>query len=451
MKKLLLALPLVAGASWAGSTYYAGTQAQPAYEKLLADLNESAAGVFTLETKEYTAGFTHSTAITNVKLEGLPEPVLIQLKHEIQHSPVGSDPQGARFSASSIVTTLLQDAIEDKMVSEFVASFDGGEPFVLHTDVSFTGNVVSDLQLNKISIEADSGTFSFDGGRFETTSFDSKIDISGVLGQFKFDDGTGNGINIAESSSQFDLLQVAKGVYTGEQSMTFPLVTVKNDIWGHDFKIEDIVLDSTTTLEGENINSKTGLSVANIESPMPLNSLHWDFALNGLSVKGFEQYLTTMNKLSSMQAEDWVDSDSFEAELKKAFTGLLSPGTKLTNKLTLTNDGGDVIGDINVSFLGDGSASGIDAMTTVGDLLRAITVNVDLDADAPAIDMTPAAMFMMHPMAQQYIVSDGTKYSSTISVADLMLDVNGNLQPLEFMLGDELNQPLDFSSAMADY
>ena len=30
MKKLLFALPLLAGASWAGTTYYAGNQTQPA-------------------------------------------------------------------------------------------------------------------------------------------------------------------------------------------------------------------------------------------------------------------------------------------------------------------------------------------------------------------------------------------------------------------------------------
>lgn len=451
MKKLLLALPLVAGASWAGSTYYAGTQAQPAYEKLLANLNEAAAGVLTLENHEYNAGFTHSTAITNVQLAGLPEPVLIQLKHEIQHTPVGADPQGARFSASSIVTTLQQDAIDDEFITELLAGFDGSEPFVLYSDVSFTGNVNSDLQLSKLSMESDAGNFSFNGGRFETTTHENKIDISGVVGQFDFEDSQGNSVTIAESITKFDLLQIGKGLYTGDQLMKFPSMSLTSEMQGFDVKIEDIVFDSVTTLEGDDINSTTSLSVAAINSPLPLNSLDWEFALSGLPVKGFEKYMSTMNKLGSMQSEDWPDSSTVEAELQEAFTGLLSPGTNVTNKLVLTNDGGDVIGDINVSFLGDGSATGLDTMTTVGDLLRAITVNVDLDADAPAIDLTPAAMFMMHPMAQQYIVSDGQKYSSTISVANLMLDVNGDLQPLDFMLGDTLEQPLDFSSAMADY
>lgn len=451
MKKLLLALPLVAGASWAGSTYYAGTQAQPAYEKLLADLNEAAGGMFTVETQEYTAGFTHSTAITNIKLHGLPDAELIKLKHEIQHTPLGADPQGARFSASSIVTTWMHEAMDGDTVREIVAGFEGGEPFVLHTDVSFSGDVVSDLALSKFSMETDTGTLSFDGGRYESTSNDIKTDISGVLGRFTFVDTQGNGVTIAESSSSFDLLKVGKGIYTGDQLMTVPSIIVKNEMMGDDIKIEDLIFSSVSALDAGDINSKTSLSVANISSPMPLNAVNWEFALKGLSVNGLEQYMTTMNKLASEQSADWQHTAAFEAQLKEALAGVLSPGTTLTNTLTLSNDGGDVIGDINVSFLGDGSATGMDAMTTVGDLLRAITVNVDLDADASAINMTPAAMFMMHPMAQQYIVSDGQKYVSAISIADLTLDINGNLQSLDEMLGEQLNQALDFSSAMADY
>jgi len=33
MRKLLLALPLVAGASWAGTTYYSSSQSEPAYDR----------------------------------------------------------------------------------------------------------------------------------------------------------------------------------------------------------------------------------------------------------------------------------------------------------------------------------------------------------------------------------------------------------------------------------
>ena len=40
MKKLLAVLPLVAGASWAGTTYYSGSQTRDAYDQLLAQLGQ---------------------------------------------------------------------------------------------------------------------------------------------------------------------------------------------------------------------------------------------------------------------------------------------------------------------------------------------------------------------------------------------------------------------------
>ena len=157
MRKVLLALPLVASASWAGSTYYAGTQAQPAYEKLLADLNQAANGLFILESASYSAGFTESFATTNVKLLHSDQPMLFQLRHDINHSPVGSDPQGARFSASSITTTLAADSLQNEEIKEVLNKFDGGQPFALYTDIGFTGNVTTDFHLHSLSMDYEQG------------------------------------------------------------------------------------------------------------------------------------------------------------------------------------------------------------------------------------------------------------------------------------------------------
>ncbi len=446
MKKVLLALPLVAGASWAGSTYYSGTQAQPAYEKFVSELNAATVESFVLDVAEYDAGFTTSTAVTNVRLYGEPDAVLFQLKHDIQHSPIGSDSQGARFSASSITTTLVKDKIESNEVLQIIASFDSGEPFVLYTDVEFTGDLVSDLQLHSLDWRSDDdGAISFEGGRFKATSAGGKIDISGVLGAIDVSDDAGNVLTVAESTSKFDLLQVANGVFTGDQSIVFPSVEFKGEM-GIEFSLIDAVLDSVAALDGDKVNTSMGLSVAKISSPLPLNSVDWEIDVNGLSVKGLENYVTAVNDIVNT-----TDTGDISAQLKEAYTGLITPGVDVINKLILTNDGGDIVGDINLSFLGDGTASGMDSIATVGDLLESMKFSVTLDADQPAIELTPAAMFMMHPMAQQYIVNEGDKYTADIHIANLMLDVNGNIQPLSQLIGDQLNTPLDFLSAMADY
>ena len=62
MKKLLIALPLVAGVAVAGTSHYAGTQTENEYEKLLKQLNNFSPFVFVNET--YESGLGSSTAIT---------------------------------------------------------------------------------------------------------------------------------------------------------------------------------------------------------------------------------------------------------------------------------------------------------------------------------------------------------------------------------------------------
>lgn len=451
MKKILLALPLVAGASWAGSTYYAGTQAQPAYEKLLADLNQAAGGAFVLEMSDYQAGFTESVATTNVKLMHTDQPSLFQLKHQINHSPVGSDPEGARFSASNIATTLNRDTISDEDVRDFIAKFDDGRPFILYTDVGFNGDVTSSLQISSLSMDYENGTINFDGGRYEAFSDNGKVDVSGYLGQLALDNGSGALFTMAQSSAELDLLQVAAGVYTGDQQFTLPSITYNDSSSGIVVGVEDISFNSSASLHGDKLDTESVVSVAKIDAPVPLNSMVWDSRLNGLSLEGLEQYLTAWNDVMRMAtADETYDIEEIESQMMNAYKGLLTPGSKFTNKITMTNDGGDVVGDIGIVFHGDGTPSGIDNMTTVADVLQSIVINLDLDADTAAIDLTPAAMFMMHPMAQQYIRMDGGKYSSNIAVADLMLTINGDQQPLEYYLGESLYEPLDFS-AMADY
>jgi uncharacterized protein YdgA (DUF945 family) len=86
---------LVAGASWAGASYYAGAQTQSGYEQLLLQLNELKP--FTLVNEEYYAGVANSTAITKVmESTAADAKVLFRLHHAINHSPIGMNDSGVR-------------------------------------------------------------------------------------------------------------------------------------------------------------------------------------------------------------------------------------------------------------------------------------------------------------------------------------------------------------------
>jgi len=124
---------------------------------------------------------------------------------------------------------------------------------------------------------------------------------------------------------------------------------------------------------------------------------------------------------------------------------LISPGANIGVDLAMKNSGGAISTSFDAEFKGDGSISGYDSIATIRDLASAIALRLQVDADEAALHATPAVMLLMHPMAQEYLLSDGISYSADIKAEDLILDVNGNPQSMEDMFGGMLNMPLDLS------
>ena len=147
MKKLLLAIPLVAGASWAGATFYTGSQTQSAYDKLLVQLNDYKP--FTLVNESYTSGLVSSRAITKVMDSSAPDAqVLFRLQHDIQHSPIGVNEGNLRVSAANIKTTLVRDQSIPESVSQFMEGFTDAEPVQINTAVGFDGKTVNQFLIS---------------------------------------------------------------------------------------------------------------------------------------------------------------------------------------------------------------------------------------------------------------------------------------------------------------
>lgn len=446
MRKLLLLLPLVAGASWAGTTYYSGSQTQPAYDKLLSQLNQMKP--FTVVSEEYNAGFMQSTAITKVTVSSAEDAeVLFRLKHVIDHSPVGVDAAGTRVGANSVMTTLM---IED-MPGEISAGFNGEEPLVLHTRVNMSGDTVNELDIAKFSLQEDGESFEFGGGNYQITSDAAgRVFGEGILQAISITDDVGTKINVAASPTVIDLQRVSESIYSGEYSISFPSIVVSAPATGMEFDIKDIKLSSASQIEAGLYSGDAALVVGSLQSPLPVNSASWTFSMHDFSLDGLQKFNDTVQSLSVMDPDSLSEQaqEDVVASVVDAYKSLITPGIGIKNEIKATNDGGDMSLLTAIQFKGDGSVSGTENMFTVRDLLQALTANVVLDADAAAVNQTPLAMMMMHPIASQYVLDDGVKYKSDIKVADLILDANGDPQSLEMMLGGMLETPLDFLESL---
>ena len=447
MKKLLLAIPLVAGGSWAGASYYSGTQTQSAYEDLLVQVNEL--NPFTLENESYTSGLTESLAITQVKESAAADAkVLFRLQHVINHSPISLDDGGVRVGAASVTSTLVEDGSLPDSVKEFMAGFAEGEPLVVVTDVGFDGNTDTHFHVSPYGAEKDGVELNFGGIDYSlNVSDDGDVVVgSGELGAFEVS-GVEADLMLTPGKIITDMTRAAKGIYSGTNGIDFDTFTISSDTNAViNTTLKSLSLHSVTDVDEDQLSGKTVMSIGQVDNPMvPVNAASVETTMSNLSIEGIQGYIDT---ISEMAIEELVlaEDPAVIKRILQAYLPIIGPGTGVGFNLNLSNDGGDANLSYDLAVLDETApaypAQGLKSLVTLRDLLNVLAFEVHFNADAEAIDQTPLAMFMMSPQAQQVIVADGVTYKGDVSLNELVLDINGNPLAIEMMLGEKLDVPL---------
>ncbi len=438
MKKLLAVLPLVAGAAWAGTTYVAGIQAEPAYIDLIAQLNEKSPVPIVAES--YEQGYLQSTAVTRIMSSAEPDAkVLFKLKHEIDHSTVAVDEGGPRVGKSAIKTTLVLDEITDPDLLKLVSAFNGQDPIELFTSVGVNGASGSLLRVNAMALSEPEAEVTFGGADLQFTIDEQKsIKGDGVLQPLSFVDRiNGGGMQSNEGSIEVDLSRHASGIYAGTQSYRLGSITFSRPSQGVQVGLNGLLIESDVSLDNGKADSRFRWMVDEIESPLPINSLAFDGGVAGLSVEAIAE----LQKIQRNQIDDPMDDAQIEALANKVISGFLQAGASLDWQLELFNDGGTATNQLLLQRVDQ--AADVTIHTTVGELVRSMSGDVSLDADAAAINEVPmVAGLLQVPPVTDFITFDGNRYSGQLTLADGVLNLNGNALPLELMLGDMLNLTL---------
>jgi len=451
MKKLLVALPLVAGASWAGTTYYAGNQSRTAYDELIAQLQELKPLV--VESESYESGFMKSVAYTAFKDSSKPDaPTLLRLRHDIDHSSVAVNKSGARVGSSVVTTTLVIDDLATEVKKAVAAGFPDSTPFVLTTKIGLMGSATNDLKLNPYNhtITHDSGStakVTFVGGDYHLSHKGDNVILSGQAGEtvvtVKDEYGMPEGeITIGASTTAADMVRFGPGLYDGTSMHEFANVDIQSHGEGINVKMRQVAFDTESDITGDVIDSHVGISIADLDAPIPLNSAALTFSVDGVPTKGMEEYFEKASALSYVEQMTTMDP-AFLLEMLDAYKGMFAPGVEMGYEVKTTNDGGKIDGAFKVKFVGDGSATGYDNVVTIGDAIRTLKSSINLYGDADAVNMTPlAGLMMMSPEAEQFIIVDETSYRMDAILEDFNVDVNGSPFPLQLMMGEMADMPI---------
>ena len=439
MKKLLAVLPLVAGASWAGTTYYSGSQTRDAYDQLLAQMGQI--NSFAVENESYTSGFMKSSAVTIVKTSDKDDAeIMFRLNHEIDHSPIGFNDGAARVSASNILTTLLIDPDSD-VGKKFSELFGDEEPVVLSSSVGFNGKTLNELRTAPINIAGDGGSFNIKESLHEF-SFDpdGKLIGSGELGELAFSSAEGDNFTASPIKHAFDLNWIQTGIFTGTSTLaldTASLIQRNGTVIG----LNNVTYEQLATSSNGTIAYDQTIEIADLESPVDLKTVSASNSISGVKLEAYEQAQQLSNKLIVEDA-DSLD-ETLLAELGNVYKSLIGKGASISYGFGFTNSGGAADSKVSLTFKGDDSANGMDNLATVGDLIHALQASLTVDADAAALESTPLAMLLYSPQASQVLVNENGKYTANITLDEAIVDINGQPLSLALMLQGPMEMPLD--------
>ena len=456
MKKLLLALPIfigVAGGSWAGSTIYSGSESRDAYDRVIADLNDSLG--LALVNSEYLTGFLKSEATTEVRLTDEPgADVLFRLRHVIAHSPVGTGASPS-LSAARIITTVITEDFENDLAAKVLKGFGDEQPMTLLSRVGFDGTVDSEFTI---------APFEFDDGsgkeiHSEAVVWNTVIDSEGAQA------GSGHWsgaviktpvaiVSVSEMNTTFDFTRTSDGLYQGSGQHNVAKVQLNVPHIGLSTGIRDVTMGFLSDITNDRLSGNLSLAINDIDAPIPLDSVQVKTRFGGLGIEGIKQ-LNTM--YLQLLAADFSDDSAAEKQIIKRYANaigaLIKPGAYYGYDLSLGNEGGTADASITATFKGDDSPSGHDLLTSPNaikaDLLRAVKIEASMNAPDDALALTPAAMFVDPAMLAPWIIADGTSLKSNILINNLTISFNGDSMSLETMLGDELYAPLSLDEFMS--
>jgi len=439
MKKLLIALPFVAGAAFAGTSHYSGSQTESEYHKLLVQLNENLPLKFENET--YSSGLASSEAVTKVMAkDGAGNEVLFRLHHAIAHTPVRMDDGGVKFASVGIETTLHPDT---QLPAELKSALTEDQIFVLRSNVKLGGITHSNLNISGFKTNEDGNDISWDGLNFEGTNDNGRIIGEGNIGkasvmsdmmEFTF---AGGDINA-------DLVDKGNSLFVGTGGLTLNNISVTNPMLPMPVKVAKVDIRSNSEIKGELINSSGTFAVKGIESLLPVNDAKIDVRMDGLSIEGMSAYNEAAKKYSTNMDALMGNDDEALFEILAAMRNVITTGSNMKYAVQLANDDGKVDADFTLGVKQANapgmSADALDKIVTGRDLLNVIELNGMLDADMAALQQTPVPM--MAAQFEEYLTITNDKITSKVTLEGTTIKINQFEMPLEAMLGDMLDTPL---------
>lgn len=173
------------------------------------------------------------------------------------------------------------------------------------------------------------------------------------------------------------------------------------------------------------------ISIGDIQSNMPLESLDWQLAIREVPVDLLRNYSELATALQEQLARNGGNFDAqVNALLQQGGVELLRNSLAMTNHTELRAYDGDHLFHLELDYGGMPGLTDL-ASLDIRNLIAALTITVELDLDLEAVLRSPAAGMIDTYVQQGYIVVDSGRVRLQGSLADSTLQLNGESIAIE--------------------
>lgn len=405
---------------------------QATIDSLLELLPPEADSQLEIRRNEFQDGWFASTAtIEFIYIPLGSDAIALSMEFAIDHGPLLQTPDGLAFGlAYARIVPGVRNELFDLTVAELefplpelyidlIARFDQSLSVALHVDA--------------IEYSSADGSFSFAG-------LEAALEVSpDQSARFTMDLGeiaatqTAENSNVLIAATQLtsttarmnDILAASSAILTIPSiSSSAPLPFTVTDIrlgWG--------LQASETHVGSSEVYQR--LSVASIDSEVPLNAINWDSEVKQLNDELLREYYRL---LSEIQGEYDGTSDAVSAELTELGQQLLlltlQNPLEVNNLIELSSYGGEHSADLRAQWSGLEELDSVEEMD-ISAAIAALDVSLVISLDLEAMLRSPFAGVVDPYVQQGYFALDNGWVLVEASLKDSVLRVNGDELPLD--------------------
>ncbi|MEK9498622.1 YdgA family protein [Photorhabdus sp. P32] len=490
MKKSLVAVGIIValGAAWTGASWYTGKQLEQRLDQSISRANAEMKKAFpetglVLQSKDFHRGvFSSDVRIILTIKDGVKNAEIkpgeeISIKSVIDHGPFPLA-QVKKLTLIPSLASIHSELENNETLKPLFEITKGKSLLTSDSRVSYSGSVISDVDIVPVDFEQNGAKFNFSGAKLTS---DLSRDLKEISLALKSDQLTinknnenflvkGIDLNLANKKGKFD-------IYIGDQSITIQEISLKG-IGNEDMTLSGVKIDSNigedeTNLKGKITYSLDGLKLKNIDFGSGKFEITAD-RLDGEAVRKFTQAYNdaTAKSLSSGDlSSDAANTAIIDAVASNLPTLLKNNPQFGIDPITWKNAKGESTINYQVSFKNlPKDKSNFYSMNTE-ELIRALIQNMSLNVTLPRpmmIEFSAQSMIMngmdkakaakdaeqqikqFEQLGQLFKITtvDKDAISIKFNYADGNVEMNGKKMSLhQFMSEYGLSDPSDDSEA----